>query len=238
MRGEGPGGACSGPGDEGRSPRARGRRRPPIPRVPINGSIPACAGKADTIDDLAKALEVDPRVRGEGLSQRWDILPSAGRSPRARGRRRPRPLLQTKTRSIPACAGKASHWLCPPPGRWVDPRVRGEGARRRVCAGLLWGRSPRARGRLPVRRFRRSLWGSIPACAGKAIGNRSSGWGDRVDPRVRGEGLIVCASSNQAIGRSPRARGRRKARKILLLCHGSIPACAGKATAHGALVTS
>ena len=91
---------------EGRSPRARGSQPKHPHQVPMDRSIPACAGKPATTAVVATITGVDPRVRGEAEARRAHARVLLGRSPRARGS--PSDLLraEVKGRSIPACAGK------------------------------------------------------------------------------------------------------------------------------------
>ena len=94
------------------------------------------------------------------------------------------------------------------------------------------GRSPRARGRpvvLPCVLFHD---GSIPACAGETPTSYSCSVDHRVDPRVRGGDDIERWLISSVSGRSPRARGRPRARDQGRRPAGSIPACAGETLAH------
>ena len=95
------------------------------------------------------------------------------------------------TGSIPACAGKAPERCTAGFRLPVDPRVRGESDQfERVVHGKQ-GRSPRARGKRELIAAWEPIPGSIPACAGKAPARRPRGLRPRVDPRVRGESLLV-----------------------------------------------
>ena len=154
----------------GRSPHARGRRS--ISEYGAFGerSIPACAGKAQWGNSLAVRIPVDPRMRGEG-SREWDLTDiEMGRSPHARGRLGTAGSAWTAARSIPACAGKAQALCAPTIAAMVDPRMRGEGhlVPRDYC--IERGRSPHARGRQCPALPPKLALGSIPACAGKALG--------------------------------------------------------------------
>ena len=107
--------------------------------------------------------------------------------------------------------------------------MRGEGEISNAQLQSDIGRSPRARGRHHRDRRGQPLQRSIPACAGKASYSPASLKADRVDPRVRGEGIANKRKYHYVIGRSPRARGRRTNFPIYVASPRSIPACAGKA---------
>ena len=229
MRGEGLGKPGLNTGRKGRSPHARGRQETETEAVAAFGSIPACAGKADTSDYSRWVQKVDPRMRGEGSSRFRRRQSNPGRSPHARGRRIPLGPGLRRIRSIPACAGKALVIVVIIMSPEVDPRMRGEGAKWERTPGVTEGRSPHARGRRPMVSLVSIKCGSIPACAGKAgdgAGGRDS-W--RVDPRMRGEGIDRVRLEINPAGRSPHARGRRLYRRPAPRFGGSIPACAGKA---------
>ena len=49
---------------QGRSPRARGRRKHAGGHGADRGSIPACAGETTMVAMGAQSMKVDPRVRG------------------------------------------------------------------------------------------------------------------------------------------------------------------------------
>ena len=172
---------------------------------------------------------VDPRVRGEGRGERWAAIKRMGRSPRARGRRAVPALRRDAAGSIPACAGKASRLGIPRQPWEVDPRVRGEGNVTAVNAAIKAGRSPRARGRPVAAGDHACDYGSIPACAGKAVFKWELVAASEVDPRVRGEGADKTGQHLRSQGRSPRARGRPTRTRHCRRACGSIPACAGKA---------
>ena len=169
-------------------------------------------------------------MRGEGPFNCTATGFRTGRSPRARGRHRVPPVALSGGGSIPACAGKAGFARLVDLPKRVDPRVRGEGVAGLITAGCLVGRSPRARGRPQSADERVFDIRSIPACAGKAPAPAASHPTRRVDPRVRGEGLVTLPPPQGAVGRSPRARGRRSETFQLRRDGGSIPACAGKAS--------
>ena len=90
-------------------------------------SIPAYAGEANQATDLTPVEEVDPRVRGGGLSNAGRDMVRRGRSPRTRGRRVTALHQLAAQGSIPAYAGEAFRPVVRLTWKEVDPRVRGGG---------------------------------------------------------------------------------------------------------------
>ena len=93
--------------------------------------------------------------------------------------------------------------------REVYPRVCGGSASRRIALRGEMGLSPRVRGKRLAAFPAAFFAGSIPACAGEAIGNIPQGVGQ--------------------IGLSPRVRGKLLPPTMAAVVRGSIPACAGEA---------
>ena len=213
----------------GRSPRARGRRAGDSITVTLPRSIPACAGEAAPHPDGAFIRQVDPRVRGGGRVHFPMAWSSFGRSPRARGRPGQTISPLQERGSIPACAGEALRHGRVCQRDQVDPRVRGGGPASETVAGVVEGRSPRARGRQDGLEVQRLHHRSIPACAGEATRASVASSACGVDPRVRGGGVTAAAGAAHGAGRSPRARGRRSVPTGDRWRSGSIPACAGEA---------
>ena len=70
--------------------------------------------------------------------------------------------------------------------------------------------------------------GSIPACAGETVQARQSGRRPGVYPRVCGGNNRRSSPTPGLCGLSPRVRGKRPQRIIIVGNGGSIPACAGE----------
>ena len=152
---------------QGPSPRVRGSRRS-LPAPPCRaGSIPACAGKPSPGGARPTACRVHPRVCGEADDERQDGRGYQGPSPRVRGSRRRRQLLDGRQGSIPACAGKPPDMDCDLCGARVHPRVCGEAREALAGSPLVGGPSPRVRGSPLAVLHGPERIGSIPACAGK-----------------------------------------------------------------------
>ena len=157
------------------------------------------------------AAPVYPRVcGGSGMAaEQGDEL--KGLSPRVRGKQNPRRGSSTAGRSIPACAGEASwcHWL----------------------ALSYSGLSPRVRGKLPLPGAERPRLRSIPACAGEACCTTRPSSSNAVYPRVCGGSFSPIRNAVPIAGLSPRVRGKPKPHSGRPGSGGSIPACAGEASA-------
>ena len=111
----------------GRSPHARGRHCLGPWQVCWTGSIPACAGEANTRKGLAVLKQVDPRMRGGGYVTPCANIHFSGRSPHARGRQALSKSGVFMYGSIPACAGEAPTLVSFRASHKVDPRMRGGG---------------------------------------------------------------------------------------------------------------
>ncbi len=212
----------------GRSPRGRGRLTKRNPRDARQRSIPAWAGETHAGRSSKANSVVDPRVGGGDRPRPLRLHPPEGRSPRGRGRRRSARSRRPQRGSIPAWAGETrgnipSQRDCP-----VDPRVGGGDASRLDKAHYTAGRSPRGRGR-PRRRQGRRLGGrSIPAWAGETWMVDLGAGGNAVDPRVGGGDSTGQRIYADAMGRSPRGRGRLEQRAMANPLARSIPAWAGE----------
>ena len=109
---------------------------------------------------------------------------------------------------IPAWAGKTAQVGMEPPGGAAHPRVGGEnliGAGKSLIQG---GSSPRGRGkrsRSPSRFPRPRL---IPAWAGKTSKPPWPSLSNGAHPRVGGENLEQSPGAIEAVGSSPRGRGK------------------------------
>ncbi len=228
MRGGAPSYGSGSFASDGRSPRARGSLTRGTYAASSRRSIPACAGEPTTRPARAAPGGVDPRVRGGAQRNPLRWWARKGRSPRARGSPVPGVHHHASRGSIPACAGEPGARTAARSRSRVDPRLRGGAVVPAPAARARSGRSPRARGSREVRVRVAAAPGSIPACAGEPRGNprrRAAAW---VDPRVRGGAEAERRHLEDVAGRSPRARGSRRAEVEALGRLRSIPACAGE----------
>ena len=187
-------------------------------------------------------------MRGENYSGCYINAAVQGSSPHARGKPHNRDRRGSACRLIPACAGKTGvsggHWH----NFWAHPRMRGENGRGGDGFAIIHGSSPHARGKRSIPSLGLTIYGLIPACAGKTI----CGYGARpawsAHPRMRGENMGGNRRYTPSNGSSPHARGKLSppvgisppggssphARGKLGACCcacsscGLIPACAGK----------
>ncbi|SHG87522.1 hypothetical protein SAMN05444320_115101 [Streptoalloteichus hindustanus] len=153
----------------GSSPRVRGRRLPQDRQGVVERLIPARAGPTGTAPAGSRPPRAHPRVRGADAGGQLSVLPTAGSSPRARGRRASAVSGVDVARLIPACAGPTrASGVAAGPAR-AHPRVRGADCSPSRPMSWRGGSSPRARGRHAacmglIRTFR-----LIPACAGPTL---------------------------------------------------------------------
>ena len=149
-------------------------------------SIPACAGEPSARARAISASWVYPRLCG-GTSTAPDVPATApGLSPPVRGNRQHQRVRRVSGGSIPACAGEPETGgpLAFLPE--VYPRLCGGTVRSAGRQFRVQGLSPPVRGNLHRRTVRRSLAGSIPACAGEPRTSRTCSTVSRVYPRLCG----------------------------------------------------
>ena len=156
----------------GLSPRVRGKRCLPGLFHRISRSIPACAGEAPIPRYAGGEAGVYPRVCGGSRFEYKSEWLVTGLSPRVRGKQAKGCSSDQGRGSIPACAGEASPPILPIPPPAVYPRVCGGSAFRRCPQGPAAGLSPRVRGKRGCFGNEICCGGSIPACAGEAVGAR------------------------------------------------------------------
>ncbi len=133
----------------GLSPRVRGNPNSDHLAICAAGSIPACAGEPSGRCRCPPTPAVYPRVCGGTENSNKDTIIAAGLSPRVRGNRRRIRQLDTRTGSIPACAGEPTTAIARTFWQGVYPRVCGGTAENRTARVAVEGLSPRVRGNLP-----------------------------------------------------------------------------------------
>ena len=140
-----------------------------------------------------------------------------------------------RLRLIPACAGKTTY----SPERCRElrahPRVCGENIFIAVAPAVIAGSSPRVRGKPPGVGRAITVFGLIPACAGKTKNPRKPRAGLPAHPRVCGENLPTIIQAFLDAGSSPRVRGKPPDDHSGIFGCGLIPACAGKTRWEGRL---
>ena len=172
---------------QGSSPRGRGKRCLVIPPGPVDGLIPAWAGKTGAVQVETGQPRAHPRVGGENVARPAGAGSPLGSSPRGRGKPTMGRLAQSAQRLIPAWAGKTSAWSAPAGDPGAHPRVGGENLIVRVPDAAAVGSSPRGRGKLASSMQSRSWRGLIPAWAGKTVTIIERRTCSGAHPRVGGE---------------------------------------------------
>ena len=212
----------------GSSPLTRGKRCLSRRRSGQYRLIPAHAGKTEVFGLFVGALGAHPRSRGENPpAVAWRVW-SDGSSPLTRGKHQYLGWYEYDERLIPAHAGKTSRG--PLTGRAVTahPRSRGENytrARRTLPTG---GSSPLTRGKRAACQDQRSVFGLIPAHAGKTRGSSPSRCSSRAHPRSRGENFPGSPAAGEWTGSSPLTRGKQALGSLGSGRERLIPAHAGK----------
>ena len=213
---------------EGSSPLTRGK--PLLPLDPCGASrlIPAHAGKTIGGSLSPLPMTAHPRSRGENLSpSSWSHC-RRGSSPLTRGKRIAKIAKRALGRLIPAHAGKTISSSRMYQNDAAHPRSRGENRRiKRVVIGVL-GSSPLTRGKRAACQDQRSVFGLIPAHAGKTTSIWVHGAVMSAHPRSRGENSSRLTFPSETIGSSPLTRGKRRCSYRGGESHGLIPAHAGK----------
>ena len=153
---------------EGLSPRVRGKLDAAVVVKSPMRSIPACAGEAIRNQYLRPPMPVYPRVCGGSPAPKAGKAPPTGLSPRVRGKHIQYGLSSEWLGSIPACAGEAHHQRRDRRIPTVYPRVCGGSIAESMGRSMLYGLSPRVRGKRPRNAGSGNQDGSIPACAGEA----------------------------------------------------------------------
>ena len=169
------------------SPRMRGARHiaPIVGTSP--GIIPADAGSTLLQHLLAACLKDHPRGCGEHSKRLLSLMTPAGSSPRMRGARIERIIVQWRDGIIPADAGSTTLKDIRKILGKDHPRGCGEHSDQSPADGSVRGSSPRMRGaRLPLV-FSALTDGIIPADAGSTSATTVSTCSARDHPRGCGE---------------------------------------------------
>ena len=181
--------------------------------------------------DRAHRLRVYPRVGGETAKAADIHVKIGGLSPRGRGNHFWQSPSRTRFGSIPAWAGKPASLFRPLSRLWVYPRVGGETSKYSENSQWFRGLSPRGRGNHIDVVLEGTIWGSIPAWAGKPSSTIMPACYHGVYPRVGGETLHHHDLQTMYDGLSPRGRGNRTTHHACQARGWSIPAWAGKPSA-------
>ena len=176
---------------------------------PVQGLIPAWAGKTAGPGRSASRPGAHPRVGGENMAMASSSSTMRGSSPRGRGKPSVRLRKCTPRGLIPGWAGKTTAArLCPKNDR-AHPRVGGENSSHALATSSASGSSPRGRGKRRRHRRRGGARGLIPAWAGKTAIVSLISKPASAHPRVGGENRLGVATRISKQGSSPRGRGKR-----------------------------
>ena len=135
----------------------------------VSGIIPACAGSRVVTGHGSHGTGDHPRVCGEQQIIPYEMLESAGSSPRVRGAGGAENRSLRNSGIIPACAGSSKKTPPAQCERGDHPRVCGEQPLVLSPARQWTGSSPRVRGAAPKWKDVALDAGIIPACAGSSI---------------------------------------------------------------------
>ena len=152
--------------NQGSSPRLRGTQAGTAEITATFGIIPALAGNTMLMVTVSPALRDHPRACGEHPPIEFQMLRTAGSSPRLRGTPdRDRPATMGLG-IIPALAGNTNTCCWVPTLTRDHPRACGEHIDTRLRPKSIVGSSPRLRGTRHGCRSRIAQGGIIPALAG------------------------------------------------------------------------
>ena len=192
----------------GSSPLTRGKLQLNADTLPVNGLIPAHAGKTFSLPFPTFLCWAHPRSRGENTSPPSSSIAQSGSSPLTRGKLHEVLPGGGDRGLIPAHAGKTAAGRRTEGAGPAHPRSRGEN---------------RCISDLPV-----TLTGLIPAHAGKTFTSTTCAFRRRAHPRSRGENAMCRSQSLSVRGSSPLTRGKRCASQCTRVRRRLIPAHAGK----------
>ena len=220
------GGARS--GERGSSPLTRGKLAPDERSRDLAGLIPAHAGKTRRATKRAVRSRAHPRSRGENRLVRQRVGLASGSSPLTRGKPSRPSACRSCQRLIPAHAGKTRNVRDRGNRAWAHPRSRGENRLSMTWRSRMTGSSPLTRGKPTVSTWRITVFGLIPAHAGKTPGPRSVTDPHQAHPRSRGENAPPSGVLSTEAGSSPLTRGKPHGSSLTQPHRRLIPAHAGK----------
>ena len=193
----------------------------------VRGIIPALAGNTIRPCVGVRRGRDHPRACGEHHFAANSIGWMPGSSPRLRGTRDQRVLVNGRVGIIPALAGNTCVVAACRPIRRDHPRACGEHFHTLLATLRTPGSSPRLRGTRQVRRGFADHRGIIPALAGNTQREVVPRTLHRDHPRACGEHVFLNLSTLSDMGSSPRLRGTLLACLRAGFLRGIIPALAG-----------
>ena len=139
---------------------------------------------------------------------RLEIQYREGSSPRGRGKPAGRVTSSWTLGLIPARAGKTRRTKICLESTGAHPRAGGENPPRPAKSQSSAGSSPRGRGKQVTKLVGGSVWGLIPARAGKTGKAVTLAVYLGAHPRAGGENVVVLIMAMVSLGSSPRGRGK------------------------------
>ena len=215
----------------GSSPRGRGKPRPPDRHRERGRLIPARAGKTRRRTAPSPRGTAHPRAGGENWLRSLSTPQAPGSSPRGRGKPHPAPPGPRGPGLIPARAGKTCGDGLSIAYIGAHPRAGGENARAPRAGTPPPGSSPRGRGKLHLQVRMEQGERLIPARAGKTGSAAPPISQCRAHPRAGGENESRHSDNPEAVGSSPRGRGKQVKYRPSYMTYRLIPARAGKTVA-------
>ena len=193
----------------GSSPRVRGKLWPLRPCHPWPRIIPARAGQTGRRWLKRQRGPDHPRACGANTDVEQHRKETFGSSPRVRGKRPAARPTRPPTRIIPARAGQTLSLPLYTDNTPDHPRACGANDRWQDRAKVLFGSSPRVRGKLRCLRCRSPRFRIIPARAGQTGRSRASRSAAPDHPRACGANDHASALAAVHAGSSPRVRGKQ-----------------------------
>ena len=215
----------------GSSPLTRGKLLLDPEEVPIEGLIPAHAGKTRPPACQGPEWAAHPRSRGENRQERSRLSCVDGSSPLTRGKPADCRVPLDTQRLIPAHAGKTRSPPGPQPWRPAHPRSRGENRVGNTLPPASTGSSPLTRGKPGGEHPATGVHRLIPAHAGKTWVTSAASPTGRAHPRSRGENWSDRLYTSDTWGSSPLTRGKLSCALTAQSSSRLIPAHAGKTKA-------
>ena len=212
---------------KGSSPRMRGSLHMFSFPLKQKGIIPAHAGLTARLLASGDPCRDHPRACGAHVERPALMQRPSGSSPRMRGSLGSRAVMRAERGIIPAHAGLTNvERHC---GRRYGDHPRACGAHIHNGDARLdvVGSSPRMRGSRPSAGIRNPQTGIIPAHAGLTDLQRMRAASERDHPRACGAHQVKIITEEIMLGSSPRMRGSRKVKIIVIKNDGIIPAHAG-----------
>ena len=212
----------------GSSPRMRGKPMTRCSRCSGIRIIPAHAGQTSAAPFPSIRPADHPRACGANARTTVIYEVIAGSSPRMRGKPMQLTAQEYDGRIIPAHAGQTARHARIDGVRTDHPRACGANSNVGFIPAIVFGSSPRMRGKLIDCRVRSRRRRIIPAHAGQTPQFGNSVWIETDHPRACGANFPIAALFCVLFGSSPRMRGKHGKQRCQRSQLRIIPAHAGQ----------